>query len=207
VAQASPTGGVTRYRSPMGDQPERVTIDGKEYVLAGPTADAKYAGLYSMNGKWYRVENGEATFVPMSGWQRRSAGTKAVIIFGVVVGGIGLLWLLTLDTDGSSSSSSSGGNSDIAGITLSGSCESGECDIVYDNATGGSDAIDGVPAIVEKFDVSNEEYEIYSISVRDGDGGEAKCSAALTVDQEIVERDTATSNGTTAYCNVSTLIN
>lgn len=196
----------------MGEQQERVTIDGKEYVLAGPNANAKYAGLYSCNGLWYRIENGEATFVPMSGWQRRSAGGKAVIIFGAIVGGLVLLWLISIGTEdsfssstSSSSTSSSGGNSDVAQITLTATCEN-ECDGTVSNETGGKDAVE-FGSLVQKFEVSNEDYEIYSIIVRDTEGGEAKCTAALTVDTEILERDTEISNGTSASCSVSTLVN
>jgi len=67
--------------------------------------------------------------------------------------------------------------------------------------------IEDASYISEKFTVSNEEYEIYTISVRDNNGGEAKCSATLTLNQEIVERDDETSNGASAVCSVSTLVN
>ena len=146
--------------------------------------------------------------VPMTTWQKFSTKEKVIYSTLALVLVFGAFALVSIATGGSSSSDGYGtGDTSSAKITLSGSCESGECDIRFDNETGGTDVIDGVPSIVQKFTVSNEEYEIYSISVRDGDRGEAKCSATIIVDQNVVDREEVTSNGTSAFCAVSTLIN
>ncbi len=196
----------------MGDQPERVTIDGKEYVLASPNAVPKYQGLYSMGGKWYRIEDGQATVVPMSAWQRTSGAMKVLVIFGVLLGGLGLLALLVIADDDAPTysdggSTSSGADADTATVWLTGECESGSCRFYVSNDTSGSDVIEDAPELTERFTVSNEEYEIYSISVDDSQNGESSCRAVLSVDGDFVDRDEQTSNGTSAFCAVSTLIN
>lgn len=207
------TTGTPADPSPAQQQPDTLTIDGRIYRRSSALQGSKYEGLYSHKGKWYRIEDGtKPVFVPMGAWQTTHWAVRAVIIASVVIVGVFFAALINDDANylvrtftgfdvraASSTASSSTGSSisTINTVSLRGSCASDDCDIRVSNSSGARDNYESTPSRTWNLRVS-DDYEVYSISVRDNNGGAASCTA-----RGFGETDTQQSGNSSVRCSVT----
>jgi len=185
-----------------------VTIDGKEYRLFALTG-SKYSGFYSRKGKWYRIENGKAERVRISAWQKMHWTLRTLTISGIVVAGVFFTALINddanylvktftgFDPQASVSTPSSGSASTLNTVTLSAECASNDCDVRVSNPSGARDNYESTRNRTWTLRVS-DDYQIYSISVRDNRGGSARCTAS-----GFGETDTQRSVNSSVRCSIT----
>lgn len=199
---------VTAESDPEPSQPHTIVIDGDEYKIF-PLVGSKYSGFYSRKRKWYRIKNGNAERVRIGAWQNTHWALRTLMIAGIVVVAVFFAALINedanylvktftgIDLQSSVSTPSGGSAGTLNTVTLRAECSSNDCDVRVSNPSGAKDTHQSTPSRYWTLKVPND-YEIYSVSVRDNRGGSASCTAT-----GFGESDSQESTNSSVRCSVS----
>lgn len=189
-------------------QHHTIVLDGDEYKLF-PLTGSKYSGFYSRKGKWYRIKDGNPERVQIGAWQNTHWALRTLIIAGAAVVTVFFAALINEDANyvvesctgvnlqASVSTPSGGSAGSLNTVTLRAECASNDCDGRVSNHSGAKDDYESTESRYWTLRVP-DDYEVYSVSVRDNGGRSARCTAT-----GFGETDTQNSANSSARCSVS----